>query len=58
MQICRAVALLVAGLAVFALALVPTAVSAKKKDNPNYGVCKSGKKVTDTKKCKENGGKR
>ena len=29
---------------------------ARDRDNPNYGFCKSGKKVTDTKQCKENGG--
>jgi hypothetical protein len=29
---------------------------ARMHDNPNYGFCKSGKKVTDTKQCKENGG--
>ncbi|HEY5068560.1 MAG TPA: hypothetical protein VII37_02200 [Candidatus Acidoferrum sp.] len=35
----------------------PVAALARPKDNPNYGFCKSGKQVTDIKKCKENGGK-
>ncbi len=34
----------------------PLAASARSKDKPNYGFCKSGAKVNDTKKCKENGG--
>jgi hypothetical protein len=44
---------------VVALALIAIAASsadARDRDNPNYGFCKSGKKVTDTKQCKENGG--
>ncbi len=36
---------------------VPVAAFARAKDNPNYGFCKSGKRVNDIKKCKENGGK-
>jgi hypothetical protein len=58
MKKCHAAVLLIAGFTVLALVVAPTAVSAKKKDHPNYGFCKSGKKVTDTKKCKENGGKK
>ena len=57
MKKCHAAVLLIAGFAVLALVAAPTVVSARKKDNANYGFCKSGKKVTDTKKCKENGGK-
>jgi len=35
----------------------PVAVFARARDNPNYGFCKSGKRVTNIQKCKENGGK-
>jgi hypothetical protein len=57
MRISKAAALFLAGFAVFALATASTTVSAKdKKDNPNYGVCKSGKTVGDIHNCKENGG--
>jgi hypothetical protein len=31
---------------------------ARKMDNPNTGVCKSGQQVKDVAKCKENGGKK
>jgi hypothetical protein len=34
------------------------AVAKKWFDNPNSGYCKSGNRVDDLKKCKENGGKR
>ena len=42
----------------FALAFVsaPLVASARTKDKPNSGFCKSGKHVSDTKDCKENGG--
>jgi len=33
----------------------PLAASARPKDNPNYGFCKSGKQVNNIKDCKENG---
>ena len=36
---------------------IPLAASARLKDNANSGFCKSGKHVTNTAKCKENGGK-
>jgi hypothetical protein len=49
--------LLLASLVGTALIASPMAASAKqKKDNPNSGVCKSGKHVGDIKNCKENGG--
>lgn len=38
------------------IAITASAANARDRDNPNYGFCKSGKKVTDTKQCKENGG--
>jgi hypothetical protein len=44
-------------LAAVAFIAVPLTASAKIKDNPNSGFCKSGKHVTNTAKCKENGGK-
>ena len=34
----------------------PMAASARMKDKPGFGFCKSGAKVTDIKNCKENGG--
>ena len=34
----------------------PLEASARPQDHPNYGFCKSGKKVNDIKSCKENGG--
>jgi hypothetical protein len=56
MKICSAAWLVLAGFFAFALIVTPTVVSARDKDRPNYGFCKSGKKVTDIKNCKENGG--
>ena len=38
--------------------IAPLAASARMKDNPNSGFCKSGKHVPDMKNCKENGGTR
>jgi hypothetical protein len=38
------------------IAITASSADARDRDNPNYGFCKSGKKVTDTKQCKENGG--
>jgi hypothetical protein len=34
----------------------PLAASARDRDKPNTGFCKSGAKVADMKDCKENGG--
>ena len=45
---------IVAALAI--IAITASSADARDRDNPNYGFCKSGKKVTDTKQCKENGG--
>ena len=54
--------LLMVGSALVALLVLPvlsaSTADARKKDNPNMGFCKSGKKVNDMKKCKENGGKK
>ena len=42
-----------------AFVAVPFAASARTaKDFPNYGFCKSGKKVKKIKNCKENGGRK
>ena len=38
------------------IAITASSADARDRDNPNYGFCKSGKKVTDVKQCKENGG--
>ena len=38
------------------IAISASSANARDRDNPNYGFCKSGAKVTDTKQCKENGG--
>ena len=38
------------------IAITSSSAVARDRDNPNYGFCKSGKKVTDTKQCKEFGG--
>lgn len=35
----------------------PMVASARDRDNPNYGFCKSGKRVPNISQCKENGGK-
>ncbi len=58
-------ALLLAGFATLALAAVPTPVSAAgtgtrsgSNSNINVVICKSGKRVENVKKCKENGGKK
>ena len=48
------ISVVVATVIFIAAAASPT--HARDRDNPNYGFCKSGKKVTDTKQCKENGG--
>jgi len=56
MKKCNAAALLLAGFAALALVVVPTVVSARPWDKPNYGFCKSGKRVGNIKNCKENGG--
>ena len=51
--------LMLVGSAVVALAVVPffaSTADARQKDNPNFGYCKSGAKVSDMKNCKENGG--
>ena len=50
--------LFLAVLAVLGLVVAPTVASARKRDHPDYGFCKSGAKVKDIKKCKENGGKK
>jgi hypothetical protein len=57
MKKCNAAALLLAGFSALALVVAPTVASARDRDNPNYGFCKSGQRVTDIKQCKENGGK-
>lgn len=54
MRVCS-VALVMTILAAFAAQPV---LAKKIIDNPNSGYCKSGKHLTDIKKCKENGGKR
>ena len=57
----NAAALVLAGLAALALVAVPTVASAFPGDNKRKDAiyqCKSGKRVTNTKKCKENGGKK
>ena len=41
-----------------AFVAAPLAASARTKDKPNSGYCKSGKQAADTKNCKENGGTR
>ena len=49
------------GSALLALVVTPvlnTSADARKRDKPNMGFCKSGKKVNDMKNCKENGGKK
>jgi hypothetical protein len=38
------------------IAITANSANARDRDNPNYGFCKSGAKVTDVKQCKENGG--
>jgi hypothetical protein len=50
--------LLLATLVGTALIASPMAASAKQKDHPSSGWCKSGKHVYDVKNCKENGGKK
>ena len=54
--------LLVVGSAFVALLISPvlsaSTADARKKDNASMGFCKSGKKVSDMQKCKENGGKK
>ena len=54
-------AFLLAGFAALALAAAPSSASAAgnksgKNTSVNNGTCKSGKTVTDTRQCKENGG--
>lgn len=48
---------LLACLIAVAFVAAPVAASARMKDKPNSGFCKSGKHVSDMAKCKENGGK-
>ena len=43
-------------LTALALVAVPLAASARVKDKPNSGFCKSGRHLADIKNCKENGG--
>jgi len=38
------------------IAITAGSANARDRDNPNYGFCKSGAKVTDVKQCKEHGG--
>jgi hypothetical protein len=45
---------IVAALAI--IAITASSANARDRDNPNYGFCKSGAKVTDVKQCKEHGG--
>jgi hypothetical protein len=45
-----------AAFAVLALVAAPIVASARMKDKANHGYCKSGAKVGDMAKCKENGG--
>jgi hypothetical protein len=50
--------IILACLIAMAFVAAPFSASAKRKrDNPNYGFCKSGKQVSDVKQCKENGGR-
>jgi len=48
------------GLAAIFLSAITADLAVAKKwfDNPNSGYCKSLKKATDLKKCKENGGRK
>ena len=57
MEKCNAAALLLAGFAALAVVVAPTVASARIKDSANVTYCKSGAHVTDSKQCKENGGK-
>ncbi len=54
-KLCR---LLLATLMGATLIVMPITASARKKDFPNSGFCKSGKHVKNLKKCKEYGGKK
>jgi hypothetical protein len=51
--------LILVGSAMVALSVVPFLAStadARMKDSANFTYCQSGKKATDPKQCKENGG--
>ena len=56
MKNCNRAVFLLAAFAVLALVAAPTVASARMKDKANFGYCKSGAKVGDMAKCKENGG--
>jgi hypothetical protein len=53
---CNAAGFFLAGFAALAIVVAPTVASARGKDKPNSGFCKSGKRAPDIKDCKENGG--
>ena len=38
------------------IAITASSANARDRDNPGFGFCKSGQKVTDVKQCKEHGG--
>ncbi|HUL86552.1 MAG TPA: hypothetical protein VLU23_00005 [Pseudolabrys sp.] len=56
MKNCNRAVFFLAVFAVLAFVAAPTVVSARMKDKASFGYCKSGTKVGDMAKCKENGG--